>query len=676
MSFLPATLNIGIVAHVDAGKTSLTERLLFDAGALDRLGSVDAGDTRTDTGRIERERGITVRTAVAPFRVGPVQVNLIDTPGHTDFVAEVERALTVLDGAVLVLSAVEGVQAHTRVLMRTLRAAGLPVVLFVNKTDRRGARPEGVLADVRRLLSPDAVPLNRVADAGALGARTLPLDREDPAVASGIAEVLAGHDDDLLARLVDGGPAPTPTELDALLAAQVARGRVHPVLFGSAVTGAGAPELVRALTTLFPVNAPVDVPVDAQGADRDVDGPRGTVFAVERSASGEKTGYVRLRSGRLAARERVVLHRDHADDGDATHTGRVTGLEVVGAESDRGRALTAGHIGRVRGLPGLRVGDRLGPPEPQAPGARFARPSLEAVARPVREGDGPRLHAALRALAEQDPLISVRTVPGEGVSVLLYGEVQKEVVAATLADDFGVGAVFDRSTLVHVERPSGVGEAVETVGSQPPDGFAATVGLRVEPGEEGGGVVFRREVELGALLPAFDRAVVETVHDALSQGLYGWQVTDCEVTLVRSGFVAPLSTARDFRALTPMVLMRALRRAGTRVLEPVHAFELEVPGHALSPVLARLGGAGGQVHESRPERGAWALTGEMPARAVHGFQSALPGLTGGEGVWVSRPTRSRPVAGAPPRRARTDGNPLNREEYLIHLARSGTGGRS
>jgi len=671
LSSLPATLNIGIVAHVDAGKTSLTERLLFDAGAVDRLGSVDAGDTRTDSGRIERERGITVRTAVASFRAGPVQVNLIDTPGHTDFVAEVERALSVLDGAVLVLSAVEGVQAHTRVLMRTLRGAGLPVALFVNKTDRRGARPDGVFADVRRLLSPDAVALNRVSGAGTRDARTLPLDRDDPAVAAGIAEVLAAHDDVLLARLVDGLPAPPPARLDSLLAARVSEGLVHPVLFGSAITGEGAPELVRVLTALFPVNAP-----DPGDTGRE---PQGTVFAIERSASGEKTGYLRLRSGRLANRDHVVLHRDGSDgsdDRDTTHRGRVTRLEVVGSESDRGRALTAGHIGRVRGLPGLRVGDRLGPPAPGGPGPRFARPSLEALARPEDSGDGPRLHAALVALAEQDPLISVRTVPGEGVSVLLYGEVQKEVVAATLADDFGVRAVFDRSTIVHVERPSGVGEAVETVGSQPADGFVATVGLRVEPGEEGSGVAFRREVELGALLPSFDRAVVETVHDTLAQGLYGWQVTDCVVTLVRSGFVAPTSTARDFRCLTPLVLMRALHRAGTRVMEPVHAFELEVPADALSAVLAALGGAGGHVHESRPRGGVWVLEGELPARAVHGFRSALPGLTRGEGFLVSRRTRVRPVVGTPPRRARTDGNPLNREEYLIHLGRSGPGGRA
>ncbi|MYS53076.1 GTP-binding protein, partial [Streptomyces sp. SID6013] len=153
------TLNIGILAHVDAGKTSLTERLLFDHGAVDRLGSVDAGDTVTDDGGIERRRGITIRSAVACFTVGDTRVNLIDTPGHSDFVAEVERALEVLDGAVLLLSAVEGVQARTRVLMRTLRRLRLPTLVFVNKIDRAGARTDNLLDDVRRLLTPHVAPL-------------------------------------------------------------------------------------------------------------------------------------------------------------------------------------------------------------------------------------------------------------------------------------------------------------------------------------------------------------------------------------------------------------------------------------------------------------------------------------------------------------------------------------
>ena len=203
------TVNIGILAHVDAGKTSLTERLLFDTGVIDRLGSVDSGTTQTDTGEIERRRGITIRSAVAAFTVGDRQVNLIDTPGHSDFVAEVERALGVLDGAVLVLSAVEGVQPHTRVLMKTLRALRLPTLIFVNKIDRTGARAAELVADIARLLTPALVPMGEVRGIGTPTAHFIGYGHSD-AVAHW-APVLAEHDDALLAALVDD-VLPTPDQ--------------------------------------------------------------------------------------------------------------------------------------------------------------------------------------------------------------------------------------------------------------------------------------------------------------------------------------------------------------------------------------------------------------------------------------------------------------------------------
>jgi ribosomal protection tetracycline resistance protein len=659
---MTSTLNIGVLAHVDAGKTSLTERLLFDAGAIDRLGSVDTGDTTTDTGAIERERGITIRTAVAGFRVGATRVNLIDTPGHTDFVAEVERALAVLDGAVLVVSAVEGVQAHTRVLMRVLRESGLPVLLFVNKTDRAGARPEGVIAEIRRRLTGRALAMDTVRDAGTPHARTEPGDWHDPVFARRVAEALAEHDEDLLAALVEDRPLPDPRALRAVLRDQVGRALVYPVLCGSAVTGAGVGALSRALTDLLPTTTPEPA---GPGAEE----PRGTVFAIERAPSGEKTGYLRLRAGCLAPRAHVEFERaDPADGG--PHRGRVTGLEVVGAEGDRARVLAAGEIGRIRGLPGLRVGDRMGPP---TAAGRFARPALESVVRPADGGEPARLHAALSALADQDPLIRLRTVPGEGLSVLLYGEVQKEVIAATLAEDFGVRAVFERSRSTHTERPAGTGTAVEEISPRRPVGTWATVGLRVDPAEEGAGVVFRREVEYGALIGAFDRAIEETVHETLGQGLYGWPVTDCAVTLVRSGFLPP-TTPADFRELTPLVLMRALDRAGTRVYEPVHGFELEVPADVLGPVAARLSGLGARVRETVPGPEGWTLTGEVAARSVDAFRTELPGLTRGEGVWWSYPEGERPVTGPVPRRDRTDGDPLDYDAYLVHRANAGRRG--
>ncbi|TYK50554.1 elongation factor G [Actinomadura decatromicini] len=608
-------LNLGILAHVDAGKTSLTERLLYDTGAIGRLGSVDAGDTQTDRGELERERGITIRSAVVSFQLGALRVNLIDTPGHADFGAEVERALGVLDGAVLVLSATDGVQARTRVLMRALRALALPTLIFVNKIDLVGADPAAVLAAVERRLPARPVPLNRV-----LAGRVEPCEPS--------AEILADGDDRVLADFVHDRATP-PDILWASLRAQTAAGAVQPLYFGSARTGDGVPDLLRGLGSLLP---------PAGGGDG---GTRGSVFAVERAASGERVAWLRLFSGELRPRERVAFA--------AGRGGRITGLDVAGAPGDD--VLTAGNIARVRGLAGVRVGDRIGPPGRDVP--PFPPPSLETIVRARRPADAGRLRAALLDLADEDPLLRARPAPSGATSILLYGEVQKEVVAARLRAESGIEAVFEESRIVYIERPAGVGEAVEEMNwrRRVPD-FWATIGLRVESAPRGAGNTFRRETEPGALPHAFDRAIEETVHGTLEEGLRGWPVTDCAVTLIRSGFAAPISTAGDFRGLTPLVLMDALARAGTRVYEPCHAFEAEVPADALSAVLSALGAVGATAIEPAPGPDGWTIKGEIPAARAAEAEAALPALTGGEGAWWSGPSGERPVTGPPPSRPR------------------------
>src|SRR5882762_7589006 len=217
------TLNLGILAHVDAGKTSLTERLLYAAGVIDEIGSVDDGNTQTDSLALERQRGITIKSAVVSFVVGDVTVNLIDTPGHPDFIAEVERVLNVLDGAVLVISAVEGVQAQTRVLMRTLQRLRIPVLIFVNKVDRSGADGERVLQEIAAKLTPSVVAMNAVTAAGTRSASVT-------------------------------APDPDPGAVIDLLTAETRQGVAHPVYFGSAITGAGVAALTAGLTELLPAS--------------------------------------------------------------------------------------------------------------------------------------------------------------------------------------------------------------------------------------------------------------------------------------------------------------------------------------------------------------------------------------------------------------------------------------
>ncbi len=611
------SLNLGVLAHVDAGKTSLTERLLFSAGVIDEIGSVDAGSTQTDTLALERRRGITIKSAVVSFVVGDVTVNLIDTPGHPDFIAEVERVLNVLDGAVLVLSAVEGVQPQTRVLMRTLQRLRIPTLLFVNKIDRAGAREQPVLDEIAERLTPAIVPMGRVRGIGTRDAAFEPRLTE--------ADVLADHDDAFLAAYVEDEV--THARLRRELAAQTAKALVHPVYFGSAITGAGVDALIAGVRELLPATRP------------DADGPlRATVFKVERGEAGEKIAYVRMRTGTLRTRERL-------------HDDKVTAIEVFehGATVRRD-TLTAGEIGKLRGLASVRIGDELGAAQGDAP-RHFAPPTLETVVVPRDPADRGALHVALVQLAEQDPLIDVRG--RDEISVSLYGEVQKEVIEATLADEFGIAVEFRETTTLHIERPAGSGAAVELIGSNP---HLATVGLRVDPGS---GIAFRLEVELGSMPLAFFKAVEETVHETLqSGGLYGWPVIDCTITMTHSGYWAKQSsahggfdksmssTARDFRLLTPLVLMAALERAGTRVYEPIQRFRLDIPADALGPLQPVLAGLRAVPRTSSIDGASWVLEGDIPAARVRELELQLPALTGGEGVLESAFHHYEPIRAA------------------------------
>ncbi|WP_324792698.1 translation factor GTPase family protein [Streptomyces cyaneofuscatus] len=661
------TLNLGILAHVDAGKTSLTERLLHTAGAIDTLGSVDDGSTRTDSLALERRRGITIKSAVVSFTLGATTVNLIDTPGHPDFIAEVERVLGVLDGAVLVVSAVEGVQAQTRVLLRTLRRLRIPTLLFVNKTDRPGARYDSLLTSITERLSPDTVAMGSTQHLGTRSASTTPFTGSYPGFTGALTDLLTRHDDELLTAYVDDPAALTHARLLEALAEQTARCRVHPVFFGSAATGAGIDALADGITALLPA------------AKGDAEAPaRGTVFKVDRTANGERTAYVRMVEGTVHAREVLRFRSPDGREGED----KVSAVTVF---EDGGEvpvpAVGAGRIARLKGLAGIRIGDSVGEARAEAGRRHFAPPTLETVVVPVRPEDRGALHVALGRLAEQDPLIAVRRDDlRQEVSLSLYGEVQKEVIQATLADEFGVDVTFRGTTTICLERPAGTGAAVEIIDTDP-NPFLATVGLRVDPAPYGTGVEFRREVELGSMPYSLMRAVEETVLSTLTQGIHGWQVTDCVVTQTHSGYwprqshshgtfdKSMSSTAGDFRHLTPLVLMDALRRAGTQVYEPMHRFRLELPTDtfgAMVPVLARLRAVPGP-----PEmRGALCtLEGELPAARVHELQQLLPGLTRGEGMLESAFDGHRPVTGPVPDRPRTDHDPLHRKEYLLRTVR-------
>ena len=660
------TLNLGILAHVDAGKTTLTERLLWAAGVIDEIGRVDDGSTQTDTLTLERQRGITIKSAVVSFEIDGVTVNLIDTPGHPDFIAEVERVLDVLDGAVLVISAVEGVQPQTRLLMRTLKRLRVPTLIFVNKIDRAGAQRERLLRSIAERLTSAIIPMGSTSGLGTRSPSFTPYGAADPGFTSGLIDLLADHDDAFLAAYVDDEATVSYRRLRDELAAHTGKALVHPVFFGSAITGAGVEELISGITELLPA------------AEGDVDGPvSGSVFKIERGPAGEKIAYVRMVSGTLRVRDRPQFGRNGE--------GKVTAISVFERGSAVQRASVAdGQIGKLWGLGEIRIGDVIGNSETASERHYFAPPTLETVVVPRRPADKGALHVALTQLAEQDPLIDVRQDDSrQELFVSLYGEVQKEVLGATLENDYDIDVEFRETRMICVERPVGVGEAVELLpeARSPTSPFLATIGLRIEPGAAGSGVQFGLDVKVGSIpthvyktVEAFHEAMERNVLETLRQGIYGWEVTDCTVTMTDCDYQAPPrrwpgTTASDYRLLTPLVLMGAVKQAGTVVCEPIHRFHLEIPADTFGATVSALARLRAAVQTQKMRGSSYTLVGEIPAARVHELRQQLPGLTRGEGLVECEFDSYRAVCGEIPTRPRTDYNPLNRKEYLLHVVR-------
>jgi ribosomal protection tetracycline resistance protein len=643
------TLNLGILAHVDAGKTSLTERLLFEAGALAELGSVDAGTTRTDSMDIERRRGITVRTNVASFAAGDVQVNLIDTPGHSDFIAEVERSLAVLDAAVLVVSAVEGVQPQTVVLWRVLRRLAVPAAIFINKIDRGGADPARVLAGIGRRLAAGSgallLPVTDVLAAGSPGAATQPVPLTDPSA----LDVLTSGDDRLLGAALDG-PGVTEAMARRSARAQVGRGAVVPVAAGSALTGAGVPDLLTMLSRLLPWARPAAASLSA------------VIYKIEPGDHGT-LAHCRMFGGELRVRDRLAVT--------GARPGAVTSVERSTPHGwARVSAARAGDVVRVRGIGSARTGGWVGEAIPGRVTRQFPAPALESVVEPVSPAHRGRLFTALRDLAEADPLINLRvSADGGEIAVSLYGEVQKEVIADLLAAS-GVAVTFRPTVTVHIERIAGTGASAARL-SDHATPYLATLGFRVEPAAAGSGVACDLEVERGSMPPAFFAATWAGVRAALAQGRSGWAIPDARVVLTHTGYYprqsavhqkfnkSVSSVGADFRNLAPVLIHQALRQAGTVVCEPVETFHLEIPASALPAVTVTIARLSGVIAGTSPAAGALALTGTLPTRSVQPLLAQLPELASGEGVFTAEVTHYAPVTGPPPARTRAGPDPLD-----------------
>ncbi|MED1511297.1 translation factor GTPase family protein [Bacillus proteolyticus] len=644
------TINIGIVAHVDAGKTSLTERILYETNVIKEIGRVDSGSTQTDSMELERQRGITIKASAVSFFIDDLKVNVIDTPGHADFIAEVERSFRVLDGAILVISAVEGVQAQTKILMRTLQKLNIPTVLFVNKIDRSGANTEKVVKHIKEILSNEACPFYSVKNEGTKEARIIEYKSYDDCM-----ELLAPYNESLLASYVNNEILP-----DALLRKelekQIQQANVYPIFFGSAMTGMGVTELLEKLPALIPVNKPAQ--------DKTLSG---VVFKIEREPSGEKIAYVRVFSGSLHVRKYVDIQRGES----LSHKEKIKKMCMFhNGDTVHSSTVQSGEFCKVWGLSDIKIGDIIGERTDYIKDIHFAEPQMEAAIDVLAKERIHDLYAALMELCEEDPLIKVwKDDVRNELYIRLFGEVQKEVIETTLYEKYRLQVTFSNTRVVCIEKPIGLGNSVEVMGEKT-NPFYATIGFKVERGELSSGITYNLGVELGSLPLAFHKAIEDTVFQTLKQGLYGWEVTDISVTLTHTDYASPVTTASDFRNLTPLVLMNALKQAETYVFEPLNEFELTVPEHTISTAMYKLAAIPATFAEPLLYNDSYHLTGSLPVAKTENFKRMLHSFTEGEGIFTTKPAGFTKLKAPFPTRKRVDFNPLNRKDYLLHVLKA------
>ncbi|GLV59293.1 tetracycline resistance protein [Dictyobacter sp. S3.2.2.5] len=654
-------VNIGIVAHVDAGKTSLTERILFETNVIAEIGRVDQGNTQTDSLELEKRRGITIKASIVSFLVRDhdLKVNLIDTPGHADFIAEVERSFSVLDGAILVISAVEGVQAQTKFLMAILAKLGIPTIIFINKIDRRGAQSASLIQHIKEKLTERVLPLSTPEKIGTKEAFIVEhrfCRDTTPTFLEECIEMLTLNDDRLLAAYLRDEPLPEE-QIRTALTKQVREANLYPIFFGSAITGIGVAELLTGVATFFPTNSGLkEAPLS------------GVVFKIEKETASEKIAYVRLFSGSINVRAYVPVSRNTDIQEVNTYQEKVKKLHLFNeGRTVQASAIEAGEFCKIWGFKQVGIGDIIGERSDRMKDLHFVEPQMEARIEAKDPSQTQQLYRALVEMAEEDPLIKVlKDTFHHEIYLRIFGEVQKEVIEAMLLEKYGLQVTFSETRVICVEKPAGTGQALEMI-TAADNPFAATIGFRVEPGAVNSGVSYKLEVKLGSLPLPFHRAIEETTREVLKQGLYGWEVTDIKVTLTHTGYSSPVTVAGDFRKLVPLVLMEALSRAGTTVYEPLHQFELNAPLSAISKAMFKLSASRATFDKPLLRGDTFQLTGLLPVATTEAFKRNLNSFTEGEGILLTRPGGFRQVEGAFPIRKRADFNPLNRKDYLLHV---------
>ena len=602
-------INIGILAHVDAGKTTLTESLLYTSGAILELGSVDKGTTRTDTMFLERQRGITIQAAVTSFNWNDYKINIVDTPGHTDFITEVYRSLSVLDGAILVISAKDGVQAQTRILFHALQKMNIPTIIFINKIDQYGINLNNIYQNIKEKLSNDIIVMQNVTLTPEISIKNIiDLDEWDPVISK---------NDKLLKKYIAGEKL-TIQELTQEEYRCVKKGSLFPIYHGSAKNNIGTQQLIEAISNLF-----------CPEMNKNYSELCGRVFKIEYTDHKQRLVYLRLYSGTLHLRDTIVLSEKKKV--------KLTEIYIPSnGEMIQTEIVCSGDIFIIPNNT-LRLNDIIGNEKilPCNVWNDKPVPMLRTRIEPIKIEEREKLLDALTEIADTDPLLRycVDTITHE-IVISFLGTVQLEVICSLLIEKYHINIRIEDPTVIYLEKP--LQKADYTIHIEvPPNPFWASIGLSITPLPIGSGIQYESKVSLGYLNQSFQNAVREGINYGLEQGLYGWEVTDCKICFEYGVYYSPVSTPSDFRFLAPIVLEQTLKKAGTQLLEPYLSFILFTPQGYLSRAYNDAQKHCAIIETSQSKNDEIIFTGHIPVRCINEYRNTLTLYTKGQAVFLT-----------------------------------------
>jgi ribosomal protection tetracycline resistance protein len=604
-------INIGILAHVDAGKTTLTEGFLYLSGETKILGNVDKGNTQSDFLSIEKERGISVRAASSSFHWKEHQINLIDTPGHIDFSAEVERTLSVLDAAILVISAVEGVQAHTENIWLALKEHQIPTLIFINKVDRLGADVQRVLDEIKSDLAVEIVELQKATDVGQGEQVKIQSVWNAQSINESIIEAIANANDTVLEKYLEGQPLPF-VELNSALKQAVLEQALVPVLMGVAKNLLGLEELLNRL---------VDFMSNTKGdANKDFSA---LVFRMDHDKKLGKLFGIRIFDGQLSNRM-IIRNKTRNLDEKVSLIKKYQAGKLIDCKE-----ASAGDIVAVSGLSETQIGDVLGSGHLVPKRVKLNSPLFNVQVKEVEEKDFSSLVEALYTLNSEDPRLQFEYLREEKeLNLRIMGWIQMEVLEKILESRFQLKVKFENPLVIYKETPLKSAEGFARYWMPKP--CWAIIKLKIEPGEEGSGVIYESLVGVNKVKQKYQNEVARTLSKALKQGPKGWEVTDLKITFMDGEDHEVHTRPGDFSIATPMAVMNALINSGTRFLEPYLWFSIKAPEELLGAITSDIIQMRGSFESPSIENGKFILKGLVPVATSTDFPIKLSSRSGGK----------------------------------------------